>query len=70
MDLSRAPVLEALRAFRDRGHTVQTALHRQSRGVDQRVLDVLDYVRSGLSAGMQIPDPVDAELKSVRVVAR
>ena len=32
--------------------------------------DVLDYVRSGHAAGMQIPDPVDAELKSVRVVAR
>ncbi len=32
--------------------------------------EVLDYVRSGLSAGMQIPDPVDAELKSVRVAAR
>ncbi|GAB1509314.1 ornithine decarboxylase [Actinophytocola sp. KF-1] len=32
--------------------------------------EVLDYVRSGLGAGMQIPDPVDAELKSVRVVAR
>jgi hypothetical protein len=32
--------------------------------------EVMDYVRSGLSAGMQIPDPVDGELKSVRVVAR
>ncbi|HEX6360917.1 ornithine decarboxylase [Actinophytocola sp.] len=32
--------------------------------------EVLDYVRSGLRAGMQIPDPVDPELKSVRVVAR
>jgi arginine/lysine/ornithine decarboxylase len=31
---------------------------------------VLDYVRSGHAAGMQIPDPVDAELTSVRVVAR
>ncbi|MBB4907566.1 Orn/Lys/Arg family decarboxylase [Actinophytocola algeriensis] len=32
--------------------------------------EVLDYVRSGLAAGMQIPDPVDPELKSVRVVVR
>jgi hypothetical protein len=31
--------------------------------------EVLDYLRSGLAAGMQIPDPVDAELSSVRVVA-
>lgn len=31
---------------------------------------VLDYLRSGLAAGMQIPDPVDGDLKSVRVVAR
>jgi arginine/lysine/ornithine decarboxylase len=32
--------------------------------------EVLDYVRSGHAAGMQIPDPVDPDLKSVRVVAR
>jgi arginine/lysine/ornithine decarboxylase len=31
---------------------------------------VLDYVRSGLRAGMEIPDPVDPDLTSVRVVAR
>jgi arginine decarboxylase len=31
--------------------------------------EVLDYLRSGLAAGMQIPDPVDAGLDSVRVVA-
>jgi arginine/lysine/ornithine decarboxylase len=31
---------------------------------------VLDYLRSGLAAGMQIPDPVDADLESVRVVVR
>ncbi|CCH29513.1 ornithine decarboxylase [Actinosynnema sp. NPDC047251] len=31
---------------------------------------VLDYVRSGLAAGMVLPDPSDAELDSVRVVAR
>jgi arginine decarboxylase len=32
--------------------------------------EVLDYLRSGLAAGMQLPDPVDADLDSVRVVAR
>lgn len=32
--------------------------------------EVLDYARSGLAAGMQIPDPVDAEPASVRVVVR
>ncbi|MFI9387704.1 aminotransferase class I/II-fold pyridoxal phosphate-dependent enzyme [Kutzneria sp. NPDC052558] len=30
--------------------------------------DVLDYLRSGLAAGMQLPDPADAELTSIRVV--
>lgn len=32
--------------------------------------EILDYLRSGLAAGMAIPDPADAELTSVRVVAR
>ncbi|MEV0680766.1 ornithine decarboxylase [Actinosynnema sp. NPDC050436] len=32
--------------------------------------EVLDYVRSGLAAGMVLPDPADAELESIRVVAR
>ena len=32
--------------------------------------DILDYLRSGLAAGMAIPDPADSELSSVRVVAR
>ncbi|MCP2196341.1 aminotransferase class I/II-fold pyridoxal phosphate-dependent enzyme [Lentzea flava] len=31
--------------------------------------DVLDYVRSGLAAGMQLPDPADPELGTVRVVS-
>jgi len=31
---------------------------------------ILDYLRSGLEAGMELPDPADSELKSVRVVAR
>jgi len=30
---------------------------------------VVDYLRSGLGAGMMLPDPADAELKSIRVVA-
>ena len=32
--------------------------------------EVVDYVRSGLDAGMTLPDPSDPELKSFRVVAR
>ncbi|HEX6340110.1 hypothetical protein [Umezawaea sp.] len=31
---------------------------------------VVDYPRSGLAAGVQLPDPVDAALDSIRVVAR
>jgi len=31
---------------------------------------MLDYLRSGLGAGMQLPDPADSELKSIRVVAK
>jgi len=31
---------------------------------------VLEYVRSGRAAGMLLPDPVDANLESIRVVAR
>jgi arginine decarboxylase len=31
---------------------------------------VLDYLRSGLAAGMYIPDPADPELNTVRVVAK
>jgi len=31
---------------------------------------VMEYLRSGLAAGMEIPDPADSELESVRVVAR
>jgi len=30
---------------------------------------MLDYLRSGLGAGMELPDPADSELKSIRVVA-
>ncbi|MEV6099827.1 ornithine decarboxylase [Nocardia sp. NPDC051981] len=31
---------------------------------------VIDYLRSGLAAGMNLPDPADAELRTLRVVAR
>jgi arginine/lysine/ornithine decarboxylase len=31
---------------------------------------VLDYLRSGLAAGMEIPDPADSTLDTVRVVAK
>jgi arginine decarboxylase len=31
---------------------------------------ILDYLRSGLDAGMELPDPADSGLDSVRVVAR
>jgi arginine/lysine/ornithine decarboxylase len=31
---------------------------------------IVDYLRSGLAAGMSLPDPADPELKSIRVVAR
>ncbi|WP_410586922.1 aminotransferase class I/II-fold pyridoxal phosphate-dependent enzyme [Amycolatopsis sp. lyj-23] len=31
---------------------------------------MLDYLRSGLEAGMLLPDPADSELESIRVVAK
>jgi arginine/lysine/ornithine decarboxylase len=31
---------------------------------------VVDYVRSGLRAGMELPDPADSGLDTFRVVAR
>ncbi|MEQ0560034.1 aminotransferase class I/II-fold pyridoxal phosphate-dependent enzyme [Amycolatopsis sp. NEAU-NG30] len=31
---------------------------------------ILDYLRSGLKAGMELPDPADSKLESVRVVAK
>src|SRR5947209_20411523 len=44
MDHSRAPVLEALQAFRSRGDVVLAPPgHRQGRGVDPRVLQVLGH---------------------------
>ena len=30
---------------------------------------VLDYLRTGLAAGMNVPDPADPSLRTVRVVA-
>jgi arginine decarboxylase len=31
--------------------------------------ELLDYLRSGLAAGMQLPDPADPSLHTIRVVA-
>ncbi len=31
---------------------------------------VIEYLRSGIDAGMNVPDPADSELKTIRVVAR
>src|SRR5437763_2933629 len=42
MDHSRAPVLEALQAFHDRGDVVfGPPAHKQGRGIDERVVDVM-----------------------------
>jgi arginine decarboxylase len=32
--------------------------------------ELLDYLRSGLAAGMQLPDPADPSLGTIRVVSR
>jgi arginine/lysine/ornithine decarboxylase len=32
--------------------------------------ELLDYLRSGLAAGMQLPDPADPSLGTIRVVAQ
>jgi arginine decarboxylase len=32
--------------------------------------ELLEYLRSGLAAGMQLPDPADPSLQTMRVVAR
>jgi lysine decarboxylase len=31
--------------------------------------ELLDYLRSGLEAGMQLPDPADPALDTIRVVS-
>jgi hypothetical protein len=31
--------------------------------------ELLDYLRSGLAAGMQLPDPADPSLETIRVVS-
>jgi arginine/lysine/ornithine decarboxylase len=42
LDHSQAPVLDAIRAYRERGHvSFLPPGHKQGRGVDQRVLDVV-----------------------------
>jgi arginine decarboxylase len=32
--------------------------------------ELLEYLRSGLAAGMQLPDPADPSLQTMRVVGR
>jgi arginine decarboxylase len=32
--------------------------------------DLLDYLRSGLAAGMQLPDPADPSLGTIRVATK
>jgi arginine decarboxylase len=32
--------------------------------------ELLDYLRSGLAAGMQLPDPADPSLGTIRVVSQ
>jgi arginine decarboxylase len=32
--------------------------------------ELLDYLRTGLAAGMQLPDPADPSLDTIRVVSR
>ncbi|MDH6572544.1 arginine/lysine/ornithine decarboxylase [Streptomyces sp. SAI-117] len=36
---------------------------------EQLTEPVLGYLRSGLAAGMNLPDPADAKLETIRVVA-
>ncbi|MEU8175245.1 hypothetical protein AB0C14_20390 [Microbispora hainanensis] len=69
MDQSRAPVLEALAAYRRRGDISFTPPgHKQGRGVDPRVLDVmgadLEAVAEAFAAapdakGVIVASPVD-----------
>lgn len=80
-DHRRAPVLEALVEYRREGRLSFTPPgHKQARGADppgipallpgERLAEpVLRYPRSGLEAGMYLPDPTDPALETIRVVA-
>ncbi|MDQ1734225.1 MAG: hypothetical protein QOH56_476 [Pseudonocardiales bacterium] len=70
MDHSRAPVLQALQLFRDRGDTVLLArlpFHRDLLDVVNRA--ALDYRVSGVQSGTLIPDAAAARLDAIRLVA-
>ncbi|BAJ28073.1 MULTISPECIES: hypothetical protein [Kitasatospora] len=83
MDQPQAPVLEALAAFHANPPTTCTPPgYQQGRGTDACVhvpgipaalpgerldQDVIDYPRTGLDAGMPIPDRADPRPDSVRV---
>ncbi|MEN3362631.1 MAG: arginine decarboxylase [Mycobacteriales bacterium] len=74
MDQSRAPLLDALVRFRERGDVVfGPPGHKQGRGADPRAVEVLGagvYESDGVAAGMVVPDTADPSAKSLRVVAR
>jgi hypothetical protein len=69
MDHSRAPVLQALQLFRDRGDMVLLArlpFHRDLLDVVNHA--ALDYRVSGVQSGMLIPDAAAARLDAIRLV--
>jgi arginine/lysine/ornithine decarboxylase len=76
MDQSQAPLLDALVDYhRSNRDGFSPPGHRQGAGVDDRVLAsalndaVIDYLRSGVDAGMNLPDPADPSAQKFRVVA-
>lgn len=107
MDQSRAPVVEAIAVYRERGHVPflppghkqlpRDAFFGEAEQVPAAkapgricaetisphppgvpallpgeviTSTVVEYLRSGLAAGMYIPDAADKELNTIRVVAR
>jgi arginine/lysine/ornithine decarboxylase len=69
MDHSRAPVLEALQAFHERGFVPFNAPgHRQGRGADQRVLDVVG--RSVFTSDVISMNGLDDRLMTGRVIEK
>jgi hypothetical protein len=70
MDHSRAPVLQALQLFRDRGDMLLLArlpFHRDLLDVVNQA--ALDYRVSGVQSGTLIPDAAAARLDAIRLVA-
>ena len=37
---------------------------------DRITAEAVDYLRSGVAAGMQLPDPTDPQLEKIKVVAK